>query len=92
MAKKKVVEEEEEEEEYEDDTMEEETFECRECKKTVETGEGDDHMALCDDCMEDYNVDKFWKDYDKGKITDDTLKTTDLTPYLTAKAKKKRAK
>jgi hypothetical protein len=85
MTPKKKVVEEEEEEDFEDDSIEEESFSCRECKSNVEMGQGDDMISLCDDCMEKYNVDKIWKQYDAGKIEDDDLKTFDLTPYLLKK-------
>ena len=85
MAKKKVEEIEEEEEEEilddEDEEIEDETFKCRLCKKEVEVSEGDDLILVCDKCGEQYNLDKFWGDYDKGKIEDDQLTTFDLEPY-----------
>ena len=82
--------EEEEEEIEEEEEYIEKKFKCRDCQKEVEYGEGDDMILLCDDCLELYNEDKIWKDYDKGKIKDDTLKTFDLIPYLNPKGKKKK--
>jgi len=80
-----------EEEEIEDEEeIVENKFICRDCKKTVDYGEGDDLILLCDDCLELYNEDKIWKDYDKGKINDNDLKTFELTPYLNPKGKKKK--
>ncbi len=96
MAKKKVVEEEEEEIiDDEDEEIEDETFVCRLCKKEVEVSEGDDMTLVCDSCAKNYNMDKFWKDYDNGKIPDDKLQSIDLEPYKLApkapKAKKSSA-
>ena len=89
-AKKKVEEEFEdeidEEEDFEDDSIEEETFVCRVCKKEKNVDEGDDYVLLCDDCQEDYNMDKLWSDFDRGLITEENLKSVDLTKY---KLKKK---
>ena len=82
--------EEEEEEIEEEEEYTEKKFKCRDCKKEVEYGEGDDMILLCDDCLELYKEDKIWKDYDKGKIKDDNLKTFDLIPYLNPKGKKKK--
>ena len=81
---------EEEIEEEEEEEFVEKKFKCRDCQTDVEYGEGDDMILLCDDCLELYNEDKVWKDYDKGKINDDNLKTFDLIPYLNPKGKKKK--
>ena len=81
MAKKKI--EEDKEEEYEDDSFSEEVYTCRLCKENFEAGEGDDMISICDNCVEnkDINVDKIWAAYDKGKISDDDLKSFDVAPY-----------
>ena len=81
---------EEEEEIEEEEEFVEKKFKCRDCQTDVEYGEGDDMILLCDDCLELYNEDKIWKDYDKGKINDNNLKTFDLIPYLNPKGKKKK--
>ncbi len=80
----------EEEEVEKEEEFVEKKFKCRDCQTEVEYGEGDDMILLCDDCLELYNIDKVWKDYDKGKINDDNLKTFDLIPYLNPKGKKKK--
>jgi hypothetical protein len=92
-AKKKTEEEEEFEEESDeqedmedDDTMEEDSFKCRVCHKEVAVDEGDDYVQICDNCQEDYNMDKLWSDFDRGLITEENLKTVDLLKY---KLKKK---
>ena len=81
---------EEEEDIEEEEEYIEKKFKCRDCKKTVEYGEGDDMILLCDDCLELYNEDKIWKDFDKGKIKEEDLKTFELAPYLNPKGKKKK--
>ncbi|QEE18088.1 hypothetical protein DSAG12_03926 [Promethearchaeum syntrophicum] len=80
----------EEEEIEEEEEFVENKFICRDCKKTVEYGEGDDMILLCDDCLELYNQDKIWKDFDKEKIKEEDLKTFELAPYLNPKGKKKK--
>ena len=94
MAKKKAVEEEEEDEFIDDDEDAEivdETFTCRICNKEVEVSEGDDMTLICDACAKNYNMDKFWGDYDDGKIPDDKLTTINMEPYkLPPKAPKKK--
>ncbi|MHA1473690.1 MAG: hypothetical protein ACTSQ5_00745 [Promethearchaeota archaeon] len=42
---------EEEEEIEEEEEYIEKKFKCRDCKKEVEYGEGDDMILLCDDCL-----------------------------------------
>ena len=85
MGKKK--EEIEDEEEYEDDEFEEDSFTCRECKGTAVLGEGDDMLLLCEDCMEKYDTDKLWEDFDDGKIDEEDLPTIDLAKYAFKKGK-----
>ncbi len=82
MAKKKNTD--EEEEEFEDDTVEEETATCRICENDFELGEGDDMILVCEECVDKkkIDVDKIWKDYDNGKISDDELTTFDVSNYM----------
>ncbi len=79
------------EEEVEEEFVEK-TFKCRDCGETIEFGNGDDMIHLCDDCLELYKEDKIWKDFDNGKIKEDDLQSFDLTPYLNPKGKKKKGK
>ncbi|UYP44819.1 hypothetical protein NEF87_001104 [Candidatus Lokiarchaeum ossiferum] len=81
-----------EEEIEEEEEFVEKTFTCRDCGNTVEYGEGDDMIHLCDDCLELYKEDKIWKDFDAGKIGEEDLTSFDLTPYLNPKGKKKKGK
>lgn len=94
MAKKKPVEEEveesDEEEEGEDDSIPEETFVCRVCKKNITADQGDDMIAICDDCASGYDVDKIWEDFDKEKILEENLKKFNLEPYMLKKKAKKK--
>ena len=79
------------EEAEEEDEFEEDTFTCRLCGKETELGDGDDHILVCDHCAESYDLDRFWKDFDDDKITEEELKTIDLSPYLDAKKAAKKA-
>lgn len=84
------------EEEYDDDLIDdipedeleeeteyfnEEKFKCRVCGKETTVDNGDDLVLICDNCQEKYNMDKLWNDFDAGRISEDQLKTVDLTKY-----------
>ena len=60
----------------------EEEFNCRVCGNLVDGTLGDDLIQLCDECAENYNVDKIWSEFDKGIIEEDELKNLDLKKYL----------
>ncbi|MHA1338533.1 MAG: hypothetical protein ACTSRZ_02905 [Promethearchaeota archaeon] len=84
MAKKKIdYEEEDIEEDYDefDDELEEIKFKCRVCGKEVTLEDGDDYLLLCDECAENYDVDKIWDDFDAGKIEEEELSKIDLEKY-----------
>ena len=51
----------------------EEEFNCRVCGNLVDGTLGDDLIQLCDECAENYNVDKIWSEFDKGIIEEDEL-------------------
>ena len=90
MPKSKKDYDDDEEEEFEDDDeFEESSFKCRSCGKDTLFGEGDDMILLCDDCLEKYDEDKIWDDFDNEKILEENLKSFNLTPYLLKKGKKK---
>ncbi len=93
-AKKKVVDDEEEDDdlEFEDDELDDEYFTCRVCKKQTAMGDGDDLIMLCDDCSENYDIDKIWEDFDDEKILEENLTKFDLSQYILKKAPKKAAK
>ncbi|MBD3353588.1 MAG: hypothetical protein GF364_19045 [Candidatus Lokiarchaeota archaeon] len=59
----------------------EEPFKCRVCGKEVTVEDGDDYVKICDECAENYNMDKLWNDYDVGKLTDEDLAKVDLEKY-----------
>ena len=84
--------EEDEEEEDLEEEAEADKFTCRMCGKVRDTDEGDDTIDVCDDCLEGYDMNKFWNDFEKGKIPENELKTISLEPYLKKKAAKKTAK
>ena len=70
------------EEEYDEEIEEEdETFECRVCNKEVTHEDGDDNLLICDSCAEKYNLEKIWDDYEADRLSEDDLRTCDLTPY-----------
>ena len=60
----------------------EEEFNCRVCGNLVDGTLGDDLIQLCDECAENYNVDKIWSEFDKEIIEEDELKNLDLKKYL----------
>lgn len=57
------------------------TFECRVCNKECTVDSGDDYILICDECAENYNMDKMWNDFDTGKLTEEQLKSVDLEKY-----------
>jgi hypothetical protein len=65
----------------EDYDEEVEEFQCRVCGKDCTHENGDDYVLLCDDCAENYNMDKLWADWEEDKITEEELKTVDLNKY-----------
>jgi hypothetical protein len=91
-AKQIIEDDEEDEDEEENDEMKEEQFTCRLCGKVKDVDEGDDLINVCDKCMEPYDMEKFWTDYDAGKIADKDLKTISLEPYIDQKKAAKAAK
>ena len=90
MAKKKnskedndlIDENSDEEDDSESEEFKEEEFKCRVCGNLVDGTLGDDLIQLCDECAENYNVDKIWSEFDKGIIEEDELKNLDLKKYL----------
>lgn len=78
------------EDEFEDDEFEEDTFTCRDCHQKTEYGEGDDMLLLCDNCIDNYNIDKIWDEFDDGKIDEEELATIDLSKYALKKKKGKK--
>ena len=73
---------EKEEDDSESEEFKEEEFNCRACSKVVDGTLGDDLIQLCDECAENYNVDKIWSEFDQGTIEEDDLKNLDLKKYL----------
>ena len=97
MSKKPRPDEEKEEEENEEECeeeeeIEEEPFICRVCKKETLLGDGDDIICVCDNCLQWYDEDRIWDDYDSGVLSDEELKTFDLMQYLSKLGKKHFAK
>jgi hypothetical protein len=95
MAKKKIEEEEEDEEvieDEEDDTLDEETFVCRVCHKNTNADEGDDLITICDNCADNFDIDKIWADFDNEKILEENLKSFNLDPYRIQKKTKSKKK
>ena len=72
----------EEDDDSELEEFKEEEFNCRVCGNLVDGTLGDDLIQLCDECAENYNVDKIWIEFDKGTIEEDELKNLDLKKYL----------
>lgn len=72
----------EEDDNSELEEFKEEEFKCRVCGGVFDNTLGDDLIQLCDECAENYNIDKIWSEYDKGIIKEDELKNLDLKKYL----------
>jgi hypothetical protein len=66
--------------------MDEDQFRCRVCGEVVDADEGDDTIGVCDECLEVYDMDRFWADFDRGKIVDEDLRAVSLEPYRNQKA------
>lgn len=68
-----------------DDDFEDEFFNCRDCKKRTEMGDGDDVLLLCDKCLKKYDEEKIWEDFEADIIEEEELSTVDLKKYLIKK-------